>query len=237
MRKTMIAAALGLGLGLAGAAEAQNRTKNIGEVSGWEAVGRLTMANKAMCTGALIASNMVLTAAHCLYDPKTGRTINPKRIVFEAGLNHGRARAVRKVSKAVSHPGYRPARRGEPQAGVDIAVLRLETPINSATIMPLTPHTRPEKGDSLGVISYTHMQKNSPILQQPCQVMARKHDTLVTNCEVDFGASGAPVFAVQGGVNPQLVSVISAKAAMGGRAVSVGTILDQTLQSLLDKAG
>lgn len=67
----------------------------------------------------------------------------------------------------------------------------------------------------------------------PCQVIARKQATLVLNCEVDFGASGAPVFALQGGQRPYLVSVISAKAEMAGRDVSVGTSLDPSVLSLL----
>ena len=56
------------------------------------------------------------------------------------------------------------------------------------------------------------------------------------NCEVDFGASGAPVFAVEGGARPRLVSVISSKAAMGNKPVAVGTIIDRALQVLLKRA-
>ena len=190
-----------------------------------------------MCTGALIAPDIVLTAAHCLYDPQNGRAINPQRIVFEAGLDHGRAMATRAVVRAVQHPGYHHSRRGPDHAGVDLAVLKLDKPISARLIKPLIPHARPDTGDAVGVISYTHLQRNTPILQHPCEVLARKNDTLVTNCEVEFGASGAPVFAVQGGAQPRLVSVISAKAAMGNRPVSVGTILDRTLQVLLDGAG
>lgn len=236
MRYRMFAAVIGIALGLGAAAEAQERYR-ASSVQGWEAVGRLTISNKSMCTGALIAPDTVLTAAHCLYDPKSGRSIAPHRIVFEAGLDRGAAKATRAVTRAVTHPGYRHARRGSAQAGVDIAVLKLEAPISAQVIQPLIPHARPNPGEPVGVISYTHLQKNTPILQHPCEVLARKQDTLVTNCPVEFGASGAPVFAVQGGAQPRLVSVISAKAAMGNRPVSVGTILDRTLQVLLDRAG
>ena len=141
------------------------------------------------------------------------------------------------VSRAVMHPEYIHVRNGQAQIGHDLAVLKLESPINVAEIMPFQTDARPERGDSVGVISYTQEQANSPILQQPCQVLARQADTLVMNCEVEFGASGAPVFAVQGGATPRLVSVISAKAAMGNRPVSVGTVLDSALQVLLNRAG
>ena len=40
------------------------------DLFGWEAVGRGDLAGTGFCTGVLIATNLVLTAAHCLYDAK-----------------------------------------------------------------------------------------------------------------------------------------------------------------------
>ncbi len=216
---------------------AQQATYQVGNVAGWEAVGRLDLAGRAMCTGALIAPDLVLTAAHCLYDPYSGRRVRAKKIQFEAGLTGGRAKAVRKVAKTFEHPGYKHNRRGPNDASVDLAILRLAEPISENVIRPFTTDARPQTGDELGVISYNHVRRETPIWQHPCDVLARQGDILVMNCEVDFGASGAPVFAVEGGSRPRLVSVISSKAAMGNRPVSVGTIIDQSLQMLLGRAG
>lgn len=241
MRISLLAAAVVAALGLGQGAQAQQQAAtgglSIEAVAGWEAVGRLNMNNRAMCTGALIAPDMVLTAAHCLYDPKTGDRVPADTIRFEAGLSEGRAKAARGVAETVVHPGYHHNHLGPNDAAVDLAVLRLDRPIAVSAIQPFATEARPETGDALGVISYTYSRKSSPLLQHPCDVLARKGDVLVMNCEVDFGASGAPVFAVTGGTRPRLVSVISSKAAMGDRPVSVGTILDEALAVLLGRAG
>ena len=46
------------------------------DVRGWEAVGRLNIGWGGMCTGALIAPNIVLTAGHCLFDKETGEILH-----------------------------------------------------------------------------------------------------------------------------------------------------------------
>lgn len=204
---------------------------------GWEAVGRLNISGRNMCTGSLIAPNLVLTAAHCLYDPASGRAIDPTTIKFEAGLVGRRAKAARNIAKAVVHPGYRHSQRGDALMGSDIAVLRLSQPISSNQIQPLRMSMNADRGDSVGVLSYNFTHATRPNLERSCEVLAKQRTTLVMSCLVDFGASGAPVLQVIPGHLPRLVSVISAKAAMGSRRVSIGTALDSTLWHLMQQAG
>ncbi|SCZ51083.1 trypsin-like serine peptidase [Epibacterium ulvae] len=237
MRQLLAAVAACLMLGSAGNVTAQDRVGTQSKVTGWEAVGRLNIAGRNMCTGALIAPNLVLTAAHCLYDPSNGRAVDPTTIRFEAGLDGRYAKAARGVAKAVLHPQYRYRPPGKAQIGHDLAVLRLDRPISSEFIQPFATSSQANRGDAVGVMSYNYVERNRPNWEQPCHVIARKAQTLVMNCTVDFGASGAPVFEVRPGRAPRLISVISAKAAMGNQRVSIGTALDKNLWELVRRAG
>ena len=94
-------------------------------------------------------------------------------------------------------------------------------------------------GQSVGVVSYAHDRDTSPSLQEVCHVLARQRGTLVLSCDVDFGSSGGPIFAEVDG-KPQIVSVVSAIADLGGRRVSLGTNLEKPLaemKALLAKGG
>ncbi|TCL09077.1 V8-like Glu-specific endopeptidase [Shimia isoporae] len=209
----------------AGFADAQKARKLADSLPGEASVGRLMVNGNAMCTGALVSPDLVLTAAHCLYDPNNGRRVKPHQIEFQAGLRKGKAVAVRKVRSATQHPQYRHVHKGTAQVGHDLALLRLVSPIDKNAVLPMAQDIRLGSGDMLGVLSYNIGNRNDPVLEYPCRVLATQHQTVVMSCDVDFGASGAPVLALSNGKNPALVSVVSARAAMGGRTVSVGTTL------------
>ena len=207
------------------------------DARGWEGVGRINIGRGGMCTGALISSRIVLTAAHCLFDPVTHRQVDVSQIKFLAGWRNERATAYRNVRQAIAHPKYVfQGREGALRVAHDVAVLELDSEIRLSNVQPFETASKPIKGAKVGVVSYAHDRQNTPSIQEVCHVLARQKGALVLSCDVDFGSSGAPIFAEVNG-EPKIVSVVSAKATVKGRPVSLGTSLETELEDLLAMLG
>ncbi|MCB1363013.1 MAG: trypsin-like peptidase domain-containing protein [Rhodobacteraceae bacterium] len=198
----------------------------------WEAVGRLDIDGKGFCTGTLIAPDLVLTAAHCLFNKASRDRIEPGSIEFLAGWRNGRASAYRQVRRAVVHPDYDyDGDVSSDRVRHDVALLELQQAIRNTSVVPFAIAQRPRMGEKVGVVSYAKDRAEAPSLQRICAVMARQRGVLVMSCDVDFGSSGAPVFSFEDGA-PRIVSVVSAKAEVRGTRVALGTALDDQVALL-----
>ena len=204
---------------------------------GFEAIGRIDLGRQSFCTGTLVTEDLVLTAAHCLFDPETFGPRDLSAVEFLAGWRDGRALAYRGVRQAFVHPAYVFEGNGEGTARVvnDIALLELDRPIRGNGIHPVERGAKPRKGDEVSVVSYAVNREERPSLESLCDVLARPANMIVISCTVDFGASGAPILSFVDG-EPRVVSVVSAKAEAMGRPVSLGADIEGDLETLMDMA-
>ncbi|HYF09295.1 MAG TPA: trypsin-like peptidase domain-containing protein [Acetobacteraceae bacterium] len=213
-----LAALLAAGVAIAqprpGLDEADPRRPLNPRVAPWNAIGRVETAAGGRCTGALVARDLVLTAAHCLVDPARGRLVpaGTARFVPEG------AAPILAASYRIGH-GFNPVREEPWRADWAFVRLVAEAP---ARIAPL-PLLRdaPSAGQPLALAAWQHDRPEVLSADLTCRVrglatyggqgLMLQHD-----CAGTFGSSGAPLLA-RGAEGRWAILGVQAKAALGQR--------------------
>jgi V8-like Glu-specific endopeptidase len=205
------------------------------EARQWRAVGRLD-TGVSFCSATLIAPDLVLTAAHCVFHPETHEPLAIENLTFLAGLRNGRAEAIRQVRRAIVMSDYVHERGPDlDMIGRDLAVLLLRQPISPANIPFLDVAEGPARDDRVTVVSYGEDREAAASIEEGCEILQSRDAVRSLSCEVVQGASGSPVLRVNQG-RAEVIAVMSASGNVDGEDISLAVMLDGQMSALLAEA-
>ncbi|HEX3862314.1 MAG TPA: trypsin-like peptidase domain-containing protein [Stellaceae bacterium] len=188
-------------LALAGgtALAADRRTPLDPNLPPWNAVAKVQTNIGEQCTGVLIAPATVLTAAHCIYNPRTRAFLQPVSLHVLFGYQRGAYRWHRLVTRVAIGRGFDIAKGPQP---ADWVRLDLAEPV-PVTPLPLA-HEIAVPGLAVALAGYNQDREQMLLGDTACQVtrtaaLPGSADFIFHDCAGTHGTSGAPLLTRQAG--------------------------------------
>lgn len=186
----------------------------------WRALGRVQTELGTRCTGFLIAPALVMTAAHCLYRPVTGRYVQPSSVHFLLRYDHGRFAGHARALSFVISPGYDPTQELA-SLGLDRAFLTLDHAVGTDADTVRFAPALPPRGATIVTGGYN--RDHDEILETAtCHLLGYRadrggHRLIQDDCPGEPGTSGAALFAPQPDGAWAVIGMAVARTGRGGR--------------------
>ena len=213
-------------------AECDDRVPMIDRRQPWSAIGRLVIqtstGDSGICTGTLIADDVILTNAHCVVDPDTHQPY--PAISFQPNLINGTLVNRQDVARVVGGVyGTDFSDRAEAPHPQDWAIAILDKPLGrrygTLGVHPVSLEVLRNNPGKLTLVGYSFDfpdpakfptfqagKSYTPGMHQSCSVVDEYNRVLVHDCDMRGGASGGPIIGWLDD-QPYIVAINSAELA------------------------
>lgn len=196
----------------------------------WRSLGKLQMtagAVRSVCTATVVAPDKILTAAHCLYNRRTGAYFQASAMHVLLAYARGQHQAHGRVASFVTGAGFNPA-EPDRSRGSDWAVLTLEAADRMPDVALPICQALSSPGLPVAIGGYSQDRGFTITADRDCRIVAMATDAggrplLRHDCAATRGVSGAPVLVHENGQWCVAgINVAAARDGPGGIATTVG---------------
>jgi V8-like Glu-specific endopeptidase len=191
----------------------------------WQAaVGELDTGIQGVhCSAVLVARDLIVTAAHCLFLATSPRPASPTQIVFKPAQGDGQTLPQsRGVNVAAIGAQVRSGHITQAELPLDWALIRISPPVHAVAPIPVVSLTiagmqdRIRSGAKLVTLGYGNGAYDTPVEHDDCRLVSHQElgfspddRWLPLSCWVRTGDSGGGVLLVDRNGRPQMVGIIT----------------------------
>jgi protease YdgD len=173
-----------------------------GTAAPWRSLAKVQTGIGGRCTGALIGPRRVLTAAHCLFNPRTRRFLPASSLHVLFGYERGEFIEHTLVTEVIHADSYDPLRpREEYAADWAILVLAADAPPQAPPLV--VSESPPPPGTAVVLGGYSQDKAQIITADTACMVLGTDRTTkgpvLIHDCNGTRGTSGSPLLTLRDG--------------------------------------